>query len=70
MLARDKVEKEYKNMLPSLGLTIWSPLKFGILTGKYNSGVPQDSRATKNQNLQVLLNSVGKCILCNFYANL
>ena len=27
-----------------LGTTIWSPLASGILTGKYNDGVPQDSR--------------------------
>ena len=27
-----------------LGLTIWSPLAAGLLTGKYNAGVPKDSR--------------------------
>ncbi|HTU00850.1 MAG TPA: aldo/keto reductase, partial [Candidatus Sulfotelmatobacter sp.] len=27
-----------------LGLTIWSPLAAGLLTGKYNSGIPRDSR--------------------------
>lgn len=60
MFARDRVEKEYKNLYPNLGLTTWSPLKFGILTGKYNSGVaPEGSRAVKNQNLQYLLSSIG-----------
>ncbi|CEJ81252.1 Putative Voltage-gated potassium channel subunit beta [[Torrubiella] hemipterigena] len=46
LLARDKVEKEF-HMLYSqygLGLTIFSPLKTGILTGKYNSEIPDDSR--------------------------
>ncbi|HEX8376146.1 MAG TPA: aldo/keto reductase, partial [Geminicoccaceae bacterium] len=29
-----------------LGTTIWSPLASGLLTGKYNDGIPQDSRAS------------------------
>jgi voltage-dependent potassium channel beta subunit len=29
-----------------LGLTTWSPLYFGILSGKYNDGLPEGSRAT------------------------
>ncbi len=29
-----------------MGTTIWSPLHSGILTGKYNDGIPDDSRAT------------------------
>jgi voltage-dependent potassium channel beta subunit len=28
-----------------IGLTTFSPLYFGILTGKYNNGIPEDSRA-------------------------
>jgi len=46
MLAREKVEKEFEHLYPEvgLGLTIFSPLKIGILTGKYNEGIPQDSR--------------------------
>jgi aryl-alcohol dehydrogenase-like predicted oxidoreductase len=28
-----------------LGTTIWSPLASGLLTGKYNDGIPQGSRA-------------------------
>ncbi|GIW23211.1 MAG: voltage-gated potassium channel [Candidatus Sericytochromatia bacterium] len=31
-----------------LGLIVFSPLAEGILTGKYNNGIPQDSRANKN----------------------
>jgi aryl-alcohol dehydrogenase-like predicted oxidoreductase len=46
MLAREKVEKEYEHLYEEvgLGLTIFSPLKIGILTGKYNDGIPKDSR--------------------------
>jgi len=46
MLVREKVEKEYVHLYEEvgLGLTIFSPLKIGILTGKYNEGIPKDSR--------------------------
>ena len=46
MLHRDRVEKEYARLYGDigLGLTIWSPLASGLLTGKYREGVPQDSR--------------------------
>lgn len=45
---RERVEKEYARLYEDIGLgtTIWSPLAFGILTGKYNSGIPKDSRAS------------------------
>jgi voltage-dependent potassium channel beta subunit len=43
---REKVESEYLPLydLMGLGTTIWSPLASGILTGKYNDGMPDDSR--------------------------
>ncbi|QFY63251.1 aldo/keto reductase (plasmid) [Rhizobium grahamii] len=43
---RQKVEADYLRLYDLLGLgtTIWSPLASGVLTGKYNSGVPDDSR--------------------------
>lgn len=46
MLSRDRLEKEYLPVFKELGLgtTIWSPLASGILTGKYNQGIPKDSR--------------------------
>lgn len=46
MLVRQKVEKEFEHLYESigLGLTTFSPLKIGILTGKYNDGIPKDSR--------------------------
>ncbi len=46
LFERDKVEKEfleiYKNV--GLGTTIWSPLASGLLSGKYNDGIPKNSR--------------------------
>lgn len=46
MLHRTRVEKEYARLYAEIGLgtTIWSPLASGLLTGKYNDGVPEDSR--------------------------
>jgi voltage-dependent potassium channel beta subunit len=46
LLWRDRVEQEYAPLYDEigLGLTIWSPLASGVLTGKYLDGVPDDSR--------------------------
>ena len=43
---RARVEKEYAPLFKArgLGTTIWSPLASGLLTGKYNDGVPAGSR--------------------------
>jgi voltage-dependent potassium channel beta subunit len=43
---RERVEEEYAPLYEEmrLGLTIWSPLASGLLTGKYLDGVPSDSR--------------------------
>jgi aryl-alcohol dehydrogenase-like predicted oxidoreductase len=43
---RQRVEKEYAPLYrsPGLGTTIWSPLASGLLTGKYNKGVPEGTR--------------------------
>jgi voltage-dependent potassium channel beta subunit len=48
MFHRRRVEDELAPICAELGigLTTWSPLYFGILTGKYNEGVPQGSRAS------------------------
>jgi voltage-dependent potassium channel beta subunit len=47
MFQRERVEKEYARLYEEIGLgtTIWSPLASGLLTGKYNQGIPQDARA-------------------------
>jgi voltage-dependent potassium channel beta subunit len=46
LFRREKVESEFLPLydLFGLGTTIWSPLASGILTGKYNDGIPADSR--------------------------
>jgi voltage-dependent potassium channel beta subunit len=43
---RDKVEVEFAPLYEKYGLgtTVWSPLASGLLTGKYNKGIPEDSR--------------------------
>jgi len=47
MFHRTRVEAEYAGLYAEIGLgtTIWSPLASGLLTGKYNDGIPADSRA-------------------------
>jgi voltage-dependent potassium channel beta subunit len=46
MLERTRVEREYAPIFEKhgMGTTIWSPLYSGILTGKYDEGIPADSR--------------------------
>ena len=46
MFERQKVEVDFAPLYDSIGLgtTIWSPLASGLLTGKYNTGVPKGSR--------------------------
>lgn len=46
MLWRDRVEVEYHKLYKEAGLgtTIWSPLASGVLTGKYNDGMPEATR--------------------------
>ena len=54
MFHRERVEREYALLYEKIGLgtTIWSPLDSGILTGKYNRGIPEDSRLAKETWLQ------------------
>ena len=49
MFFRDHLEKDYLPLFKKYGLgtTIWSPLASGILSGKYNHGIPRDSRLAK-----------------------
>jgi aryl-alcohol dehydrogenase-like predicted oxidoreductase len=46
LLHRERVEEEYAPLYAAYGMgtTIWSPLGSGLLSGKYNDGVPADSR--------------------------
>jgi voltage-dependent potassium channel beta subunit len=48
---RRRVEHEYARLYEDigLGLTTWSPLASGLLTGKYRNGVPKDSRGARKE---------------------
>ncbi|MDG2537026.1 aldo/keto reductase [Dyella jiangningensis] len=49
LLHRERVEQEYAPLYDAYGMgtTIWSPLASGLLTGKYNDGVPSDTRLSQ-----------------------
>ena len=51
MLFRDRVEKQILPLTQpaGIGLVPWSPLAFGMLTGKYDDGVPADSRFAREE---------------------
>ena len=46
LFERKKMEVDYLPIFQDMGMgtTIWSPLASGLLTGKYNNGVPEGSR--------------------------
>jgi len=48
MFHREKFEVEYSQIYKTVGLgtTIWSPLASGVLSGKYNDAMPEDTRLT------------------------
>jgi voltage-dependent potassium channel beta subunit len=48
MFHRKRFEVEYAHLYKEIGLgtTIWSPLDSGMLTGKYNEGIPEGTRVT------------------------
>ena len=48
MFHRERFESEYAHLYKEIGLgtTIFSPLASGLLTGKYNQGMPEGTRAT------------------------
>jgi aryl-alcohol dehydrogenase-like predicted oxidoreductase len=54
LLHRDRVETE---ILPvtegkGIGLVVWSPLAMGVLTGKYDDGLPAGARLTDNETFR------------------
>jgi voltage-dependent potassium channel beta subunit len=61
---RKRVEQEYARLVEDLGLglTTWSPLASGLLTGKYRNGIPADSRGAVDSYafLRELLTDPGK----------
>ena len=58
LFQRDKMEQDYRNLFEKklLGTTVWSPLASGILTGKYNEGIPEGSRFDNNPDLKGIFN--------------
>jgi voltage-dependent potassium channel beta subunit len=46
LLSRHRLEREYEPLFEShgIGTTTWSPLASGLLTGKYDQGIPKGSR--------------------------
>lgn len=64
---REHLEKDYLPLFKKFGLgtTIWSPLAMGILSGKYNHGIPAESRLAKENwlvpdNFMELVNKTKK----------
>ncbi|CAD6888159.1 unnamed protein product [Tilletia laevis] len=59
MFHRERPEKEYAPLYEKYGYgtTIWSPLASGVLTGKYNDGVPDDSRLANHKDMAHRLTS-------------
>jgi voltage-dependent potassium channel beta subunit len=59
MFHRHRVESELAPVVEDLGigLTVWSPLASGILTGKYNDGIPKGSRMSLD-NMSWLKDSI------------
>ena len=57
MLERSKIELDYAPLFDDYkyGTTIWSPLASGILTGKYNNGIPPGSRFDTNKQYASIL---------------
>lgn len=49
---RERFEVEFKPLFDQFnyGTTIWSPLASGLLTGKYNDGIPEGSRFATNKD--------------------
>lgn len=49
LLARSRVEDECEPLFEGLGLglSVWSPLAYGLLTGRYNGGIPDEARLAR-----------------------
>ncbi|KAI8916239.1 NADP-dependent oxidoreductase domain-containing protein [Gorgonomyces haynaldii] len=61
MFERERFEKEYAPLYKKhgLGTTIFSPLQYGVLTGKYNKGIPPDSRFALNPDDDYIARQAG-----------
>ena len=54
MFEREKMERDYLPLFQKYGMgtTTWSPLCYGVLTGKYNQGIPKGSRLDREEWLR------------------
>ncbi len=61
MFSREKVEKEFTELYAKYGMgtTIFSPLASGLLTGKYQKGIPENSRLHKFKSIKESLEKNG-----------
>jgi aryl-alcohol dehydrogenase-like predicted oxidoreductase len=59
---RDRFEKEYAPLFQQhgLGTTIWSPLASGLLSGKYNATIPDDTRLNRADLNWIKEKTIGK----------
>jgi len=58
---RSKVEVDFQSLYKKykLGLATFSPLEYGVLTGKYANGIPEGTRFSNDTTLQLFRNLVG-----------
>lgn len=61
MVVRDEIERNYVALFDdyNYGTMIWSPLLMGVLTGKYNDGIPADSRLAQHEWLKDIVVGMG-----------
>lgn len=62
MFTRKKVERDYDRIYEDFGLgtTIWSPLASGVLSGKYNQGMPEEETRLTMEGMEWLRDSTLK----------
>lgn len=62
LFERGRLEGDYVRFYKEYGYgtTTWSPLASGLLSGKYNKGIPKDSRAALNDWLKSRMEDKGK----------
>lgn len=61
MFVREKVDKKFVPLFEKYGLgtTTWSPLASGLLTGKYNDGIPENSRLSRFSRIKKMMEETG-----------
>ncbi|DAZ97320.1 TPA: hypothetical protein N0F65_003684, partial [Lagenidium giganteum] len=67
ILERSRVEFDYVNLFKKykLGVTTWSPLAFGVLTGKYANGILGGSRLSQSYHASLVKDLAGRVAKVN-----